>query len=305
MYDDSAQDLRVRRQISNFFESYINSQTPDETEIRRIFDIITRIAHQHGFSVEKAGSRSKRNAIERYSDTDLWIDTHGRVVSSQFRQLFVGQVIHSLKNAGFDVDNEAIFKPTATKVSTATHDFDIVFSDGDWVHDSGVVRPNNSDFSNKPYRQRAVKALKLLARKNPIQFPRMGGIVFERLVLFAAREVDAQYKDHIEFDSGLLLFRTVLFHFVFASGLRDLVEKVDAAVPKPSQAYEWKLSTDVFDRWKCAAAYFLATLHEIRTSGRVGIKTVPAVDVQNVFMLPRRLDRATKIDEKARVVFVE
>jgi hypothetical protein len=92
----------------------------------------------------------------------------------------------------------------------------------------------------------------------------MQGILFERLVLLAATEVDVPYATHVEYSSGLLLFKTVLYYFIFAEKNDDLINKVSLAIPPPSADDKWHLDNNIFLKWKENAAYVLSALFKLR-----------------------------------------
>eukprot|EP01041_Mallomonas_annulata_P006694 gene6694-13569_t len=311
--DSRALDLTVRRQLSGLFENYVNVESaPAKNYIHPIVAyVINNIVAKYQMNIETAGSHNKHTQISDYSDADFWINSFQRIVSDAQRTEICMKIKKSLEERpeNFYVEGPN-YKPVATSFVVNNYSIDIIFSHGAWSSGSGrVVEPSLSvaPFSKRFDRQRAVKCLKILSRQFANEFPDIQGIRLERLVLFASIDVDRYYSDHIEYPSGLLLFRTVLYLFIFSIDATALVRQVAEGIPPPSRDDAWHLKVDVYQRWKDNAPYILASLHEIRKDTRRAI--VGGQDVTRRFEAAMRSNSQTcgprhfRQDEFNRIMF--
>ena len=138
----------------------------------------------------------------------------------------------------------------------------------------------------------------------PENFPQMQGIRVERLVLLATQELDKNYSQHVEFSSGLLLFRTVLFQFAFANSAEDLIRAVAENVPAPCRGDAWRLDRATFEKWKSNSAFVLAAIHELRETP---VSLVSAVEFQAAMNcnLATASGHLLQIDSLNRICFVK
>mmetsp|Transcript_37728 Transcript_37728/g.61149 ORF Transcript_37728/g.61149 Transcript_37728/m.61149 type:complete len:253 (+) Transcript_37728:121-879(+) len=234
----------------------------------------------------------------------FWVYTRGYTATENDRRAISQKLYADLRRSGFDFEEgEPQFKPTATSFSTNQFTFDLVFSNSSWADRADVTPPDDSLFRKRPDRQRAVRALKLLSKKNPSAFPRIQGVALERLVIYASQGVDANYRDHVEFSSGLLLFRTCLFSFASENSAKALVDKIQRAVGSfPSSTYQWRLQESVFSLWSEGAKRFLAVMHQKRISSSQ--RSVTYETMERLFTLPKEEILLIRLDVLNRFVKV-
>jgi len=269
----SNDDDNIRKRLSGLFENFVNMEAaPSKNPIfTKFIAVVNNVVSKHGMNPTWAGSQAKSTQVDGYSDADIWIETYKRNVTSQERDIICRNIILECQNT-FDlnvIDETPMIKPVATGFNIGMYSIDVVFSSGEWIKDfSRVVNPNVgcTDFYKRFDRQRAVKALKLLSRDTPREFPHMQGLRLERLVLLASQDVDKNYQSHVEYASGFLLFRTCLFQFAFANSPADLIRAVAESVPAPSRGDQWVLCDDVFNEWKVNSAFVLAAIHDLRVT---------------------------------------
>jgi hypothetical protein len=261
---------------------------------------VTQVAHRYGFTCRWAGSVNKHTYVWGYSDVDIWVETYNTTVTMQMRQAFANEVVETLWIFGLYDVQEPIYKPVATAFSTADIDTDVIFSRAEWSNQT--VSPRNDDFHCRLDRQRAVRALKIVSKKNAPYFPKMMGLAMERLVIYVSKKLDQEYQDHVEYKSGLLLFRTCLFEFAFAKYADELVQKVAAALPPPTQSYQWRLSQPTFEEWRTSSMYLLASIHELRVEGRSCSLSLSAFS-ESLCLEPRTFSRQVFVDDLNRFTF--
>ena len=124
-------------------------------------------------------------------------------------------------------------------------------------------------------------------------------------MLFASIDIDQHYSNHVEYDSGLLLFRTCLFLWQFATTPEDLVNRVDNSLPPLEMNKSWKLQEMVFNAWKQNSGVILAAIHDLRLNGRTVSNQVLRDKLSNIFkaMEPDAFFREYRFDECNRVVW--
>jgi energy-coupling factor transporter ATP-binding protein EcfA2 len=162
---------RVFEVDEGVFENYVNTQSSDPTEILRklILDKVNKVIHQHPATAyaELAGSRKHHTNVQGMSDIDIWV-LCTQVIDQQMRTE-ISESIKREMRADFP-GLKLEYKTNATTFTwSPTVEFDVVFDKNSFSpHGSG--RPNREDFYDRPGRQRAVKAFKLLQRDAPDQF---------------------------------------------------------------------------------------------------------------------------------------
>jgi len=276
-----------------------------------------------------AGSVHKRTYVGKYSDGDIWIETRGITIDESLRQVICKEISSDLRSLGKEVIGP-VFKPTATAINISdgrydspqcyyehgsssfafdNHDFDMIFSNCSWVEQSLVIAPNDSGFFQQLNRQRAVKALKILSRGNPSCFPEIAGLQLERLVLCQSIDLDKLHCNHVEYASGLLLFRTCLFSFVLsdsADGLVRLITRSELNNPQslvsPDNAV-WNLSSTIYDSWKRSGAVLLALIHEIRLLLPMSHGIIDRYHEALSGDINEHMNKPTLLDSSNRVVF--
>jgi hypothetical protein len=129
----------------------------------------------------------------------------------------------------------------------------------------------------------------------------------ENFVLSTSVSVDQSYPTHVEYSSGLLLFRTCLYEFAFAESAVELVQKITSNLqPQTSASAEWRLDEVTFKAWQKSAKVLLALLHEIRMKT---FATEDAVknslnEVLSLSQFASFINRNTVRDSSNRIAFV-
>ena len=278
-------DDLVRRTLGGIFEYFVNTDSSPSNNSKHnklVINAVNNVVCKYGMNPQWAGSIKKSTNVTGYSDGDIWIESYGKQVSEQTRMKIGEEILLELKSIFNKVDGPK-YKPVALEISvsqlpisysyygaisytTDEYDFDIIFSNGSWTNPNPVA-PDNSYFKSQFHRQRATKALKLLSKHNELMFPRISGLRLERLVLYSSIDVEKHHRSNPEYNSGLLLFRTCLYQFIFSETGTLLAKKISDAkgLPILSDNDVWKIDNRVFDSWRSSAAILLATIHEIRT----------------------------------------
>jgi hypothetical protein len=167
----SIEDEFIRSRLSGLFEEFVNNEATMNSEIPSVvMKVVNQVASRIG-STAWAGSQMKGTDIPFYSDADIWIETRGgNPVSNLDRLELTTEMIELLKMEGFSADNISLrLKPIATTLEIGIFSADIVFSNGEWIHNPDYVRSpfdakKEEGFFLQPHRQRAVRALKLLSK---------------------------------------------------------------------------------------------------------------------------------------------
>jgi hypothetical protein len=147
------------------FISFINTQCENASKetVARIMELINEVCHKESMTVsaEYAGSAKKHTDVTGYSDVDIWLHTTGPI-SQKNRKRICRKIVCRLAEV-FPGAQVVKYKPNATAVSCHGIDFDLVFGDATYATRE-MAPPDNSAFHNRPDRQNAVRALKLLSK---------------------------------------------------------------------------------------------------------------------------------------------
>jgi hypothetical protein len=196
------------------FEDCVNdmsSQDSDDIHQSTILRNVTKVVHLHRATANAvlAGSRKKRTQVDGKSDFDIWIRCNEVIDASTRMEISESIKIEMQKDYP---DLEFVYKTNATSFSFSnrTVEFDVVFDKNSFSpHVSGP--PNRDPFYNKPGRQRAVKAFKLLQWNVPVQFSKnVAGHAIEAFVV----SVD-EAKGSIDDSSGAHLFAQCLLELCY------------------------------------------------------------------------------------------
>ena len=148
-------------------ESAPSKSSETSTEILKV---VTAVAETFKFKAEPAGSTKKHTDVHEYSDFDITIqNSKTKPVSRRERSLFAQTLRDALSVSGY---NPHFMHQYHAITFTCNHPhylcFDVVFANTEWAP---PLKLPVKDFFNRPDRQRAVRALKLLIHLVPDLFP--------------------------------------------------------------------------------------------------------------------------------------
>lgn len=192
------------------FEYFVNTESSQDSDAQsKILRNVNAVVHNYDGTAYAtlAGSRNKHTNVDRMSDIDIWVKCESEI-DELMREDISNKIVNKLQ-ADFPGLMIRQYHTNATSFmwpDDSTVEFDIVFEKTSFSPEV-CHPPNRINFINKPWRQRAVKAFKLLQRDAPDQFsPAIASGAIEAFVI----SVD-EAKGSMDSTSGVHLFLQCLY----------------------------------------------------------------------------------------------
>lgn len=272
-------DDDIMRKLSCNFAIFVNHECMQNTLPKKLLKTLANCLRMFKLKpvwAEVKNSLSPTPFIGNFFDSDIFVDTEEVYITSEILEEMAIE-IHPYLNRFFTVEMNTNITSSLTccdKYDDSFHvykfkivdvvEFDIIFGNVEWTSPRRNISPLDSDFRHRPDRQRTVKLLKWLIKNHPTLFPYIPAIRLERLTMATSKEVDRDHYNHPHYNSGLLLFRTVLYQFYKARYAEYLIDFVEGLLPC-STCGRWTLDVEVYDKWSKNGSYLLASIHELRT----------------------------------------
>ena len=161
--------------MEGYFQKFVDSNSaPSKSSetLGEILEVVTKVAKTFKFNAVVAGSTTKHTNVHEYSDFDVIIqNSKDKPVSKRQRSLFAQALSDELSVSGYHKPRFMYQYQAITFTCNDPHYscFDVVFIYTTWTE--FPLKLPVKDFFNRPDRQRAVRALKLLIHLVPDLFP--------------------------------------------------------------------------------------------------------------------------------------